>query len=112
MSVSIYRIVPKSTDLMLEVWTSVDGDDPFCVSFGSAAVTLMGMDALTEAIPSQICGVRKHFVDQHRLLSRTVYFDNVAKTAKVGLRLTTTYAENASPEEIVDMLGSIDGFYR
>ena len=112
MSVSIYRILPTPADLMLEVWTSVDGDDPFRVSFGSTALTSIGIDAIAEAIPSQICGVWKHFVDQHRLLSRPVYFDNVAKTAKVGLRPITTYAENATPAEIVDMLGSIDGFYR
>ena len=111
MRVSIYNIVPTPSELMLEVWTSVDGDDPFRVSFGRAALTLIGIEALAEGIPSQMCGVWKHLVDQDRLLSNTVSFENVGKTTKVGLQ-TITYAENASPQEIVDMLGSIDGFYR
>ena len=112
MSVSLYKIVPTSSDLMLEVWTPLeDGDEPFCVSFGSAAATLIGMEALEEAIPPQVCGVWKQLVDQRRLLSRPILFDNVSKMVKVGWR-STTYAENATPAEIVDMLGSIDGFYR
>ncbi len=111
MSVTVHKIVSTTSDLMLEMWTSVDGDYPVCVSFGSAALTVIGIEALTEAIPSQVCGVWKQLVDQRRLLSRPVFFDSVSKMVKVGLR-ATTYAENATPAEIVDMLGSIDGLYR